>query len=89
VYVGQTGCTITTRCKEHDHHIQLQQPEKSVVAEHSIETGHKLGFDAATVLAKSTGYMDRLINEGTETQLHSNNFSGKWTHVEPGMVSSY
>jgi hypothetical protein len=59
VYVIQTGHTITARCK-YERHLWLQELEKSAVAEHSIETGHKIGFGEATVLAKSKGYMDRL-----------------------------
>jgi hypothetical protein len=33
VYVGQTGRSIKTRCKEHMRYIRLGQPEKSTVAE--------------------------------------------------------
>jgi hypothetical protein len=36
VYIDQTGRTITARCKVHERHIRLHQPEKSVVAEHCI-----------------------------------------------------
>jgi hypothetical protein len=36
VYVSQTGRSIEARCKEHMRHICLNQPEKSAVAEHSI-----------------------------------------------------
>jgi hypothetical protein len=39
VYVEQTGRPVEARCKEHMRHIRLEQPEKSVVAEHSINTG--------------------------------------------------
>ncbi|KDR13326.1 hypothetical protein L798_12951 [Zootermopsis nevadensis] len=44
VYVGQTGRTTETRCKEHETHIHLGQPDKSTVAEHSIEAGHNINF---------------------------------------------
>jgi predicted GIY-YIG superfamily endonuclease len=37
VYMGQTGRSIKTRCKEHRRHIYLDQPDKSAVAEHSID----------------------------------------------------
>jgi hypothetical protein len=40
VYMVQTGRSIEARCKEHMRHIHLDQPEKSVVAEHSVNTGH-------------------------------------------------
>jgi hypothetical protein len=75
VHVGQTGHTITARCKEHEHHIQLHQLEKSAVAEHCIETCHKIGFGEATILARSTGYMDILVKDAVEIRLHPNNFN--------------
>jgi hypothetical protein len=40
VYVGQTGRSMETRCKEHRRHTRLDQPDKSAVAERSINTGH-------------------------------------------------
>jgi hypothetical protein len=36
VYIGQTGRSMDIRLKEHQRHIRLQHPDKSVVAEHSI-----------------------------------------------------
>jgi hypothetical protein len=76
VYVGQTGCTIiTARCKEHERHIQLCQPEKSAVAEHCLETGHRIEFEEVTVLTRSAGYMDRLVKRAIEIRLHPDNFN--------------
>jgi hypothetical protein len=72
VYVGQTGCTITVRSKEHEHHIWQDQPEKSAVTEHCIELGHKMYFDEATSLARSAGYTDRLVKEAIKIWLHPN-----------------
>jgi hypothetical protein len=45
------------------------------VAEYGIETRHKIGFSEATVLARSAGFMDRLIKEAVEIRLHPNNFN--------------
>jgi hypothetical protein len=43
VYVGQTERSIETRCKKHRRHIHLNQPDKSPMAEHSINTAlHRL-----------------------------------------------
>jgi hypothetical protein len=50
VYVGQTGRTIETRCKEHMRHIRLGQPDKSAVVEHSIEAGHNIDFNNIMIL---------------------------------------
>jgi hypothetical protein len=63
VFVGQTGHTIRARCKEHEHHIRLHQQEKPAVAEHCLEFGHNIGFGEASVLARSAGYIDRLVKE--------------------------
>jgi hypothetical protein len=54
VYIGQTGGTLETRCKEHETHIRLGQPDKSAVAEHSIEAGHNIDFNNIMILDKVT-----------------------------------
>ena len=40
VYIGQSGRSIDLRIKEHERHIRLAQPEKSAVAEHSLDHDH-------------------------------------------------
>jgi hypothetical protein len=40
VYIGQTGRFVDIRLKEHRRHIRLEHPDKSAVAEHSINQGH-------------------------------------------------
>jgi hypothetical protein len=40
VYIGQRGRTLQLRIKEHNRHIILAQPDKSAVAEHSINQDH-------------------------------------------------
>jgi len=40
VYIEQSGRSIQLRIKEHDRHIRLAQPDKSAVAEHSINHNH-------------------------------------------------
>jgi hypothetical protein len=43
--------------------IRLSQAEKSDVVEHKLETGHNVDFNSTSILNKTTGYMDRMINE--------------------------
>jgi len=75
VYVGQTGWTIEARLKEHRRHVCLNQPEKSAVAEHLITTSHCINFDDTTKLGMATKYMDRLVKEAIEIQLHPDNLT--------------
>jgi hypothetical protein len=55
-------------------HICLHQPDKSAVAEQTINEGHCINFDT-TVLAKKVGYMDCTVKEATEVQLNPDNFN--------------
>lgn len=63
VYVEQTGKTNETR------YVLVSQIY--AVAEHSIEAGHNIDFDNIIILGK-TGYMDCLVKEAIEFNLHPN-----------------
>jgi hypothetical protein len=75
VYVGQKGRSIKARCKEHMRHIHLDQLEKSVVVEHSLNTGHQIGFSNITILDRTSGYMDRVVKEAIHIRLYKENFN--------------
>ncbi|KAJ4443243.1 hypothetical protein ANN_04911 [Periplaneta americana] len=75
VYIGQTGRTIEDRIKEHKRNLRLYYPEKSAVAQHSIEKEHKILFDHTKVINKSSHYWDRTIKEAIEIKLEKNNFN--------------
>jgi hypothetical protein len=75
-YVGHTNRTIEARRKEHMRHFRLGQPEKSAVAQHAIETGHMIEFNNTTRLVRTEGYMDRIVKEAIEIQIHPNNING-------------
>jgi hypothetical protein len=74
MYIGQTGRSIETRVKEHQRHIRLAHPEKSAVAEHSINLGHRIELPNTGILEKSR-YMDRIISDAIEIELHPNNIN--------------
>jgi hypothetical protein len=75
VYIGQTGRSIETRCKEHAQHLCSHQVEKSATAEHSTDSGHQNKFQETKVIAKTSGHMDQLVKEVAEIRLHTNNFN--------------
>jgi hypothetical protein len=53
-------------------HIWLDQLEKSVVAEHSINTRHQIDFNIISVLDRASGYMDCLVKEAIQIRLKQN-----------------
>jgi hypothetical protein len=59
--VVQMEHTIEARCKEYTSHIHLYQRDKSMEAEHSIETDHHINFEEVTALVTATGYMERPV----------------------------
>ena len=50
-YIGQTGRTLEHRIKEHRRAYTQADSFNSAVAEHSMETMHKINWDGAEVIA--------------------------------------
>jgi hypothetical protein len=73
VYSGQMGHSTDIRLKEHQHHFHLEHPDKSAVAEHSINLGHNIKLQNTCTLIAKTTYMDRVIRDASEIELHSTN----------------
>jgi hypothetical protein len=69
VYIGQTGRSVDIR------HMTLEHPDKSAVAERSIDQGHRIQFHHSSILAMNTRYMDRIVREAIEIELHPYNIN--------------
>jgi hypothetical protein len=75
VYIGQTGRSVDTRLKQHKWHIRLEHSNKSAMAEHSIKFEHHIQFHNTSILATKSHYMDCIIMEAIEIELHSNDMN--------------
>jgi hypothetical protein len=75
VYIGQPGRSVDVRLKEHQRHIRLEHPDKSAIAEHSIDQGHCIPFHNSSIFATKTRYTDRIVKEAIDIELHPYNIN--------------
>jgi hypothetical protein len=63
------------RLKDHQRHIRLEHPDKSAIAEHSIDQGHHIQFHSSSISATKTRYVDRIVREAILIELHPYNMN--------------
>jgi hypothetical protein len=69
-YNGQTGLFHGYRLiMQHHQHIPLEHTDKSAVAEHSIDQGHRIQFHSTSILSTKTRCVDRIVKEASEIEL--------------------
>jgi hypothetical protein len=75
VYFGHTDRSVDIRLKELQRHIRLEHPDKSAVAQHSMDYGHRSKFHNSSILPKKTRYMDHIVRVAIEIELRPCNIN--------------
>ena len=75
VYIGQSGRSIQLHIKDHERHVRLVQPDKSAVAKHSFNYDQMVRLQDNKILSSKTGYMNRLVSEAIEIEMHPDNIN--------------
>lgn len=57
------------RSKEHSQYVRLNYLDKTALAQHSHETGHKISFESLSILHKSSSLRARIYKETIEMYL--------------------
>jgi hypothetical protein len=53
----------------------LYEAHKTALAEHRIETEHRMNFKDSQIWTRATGCMGRVVKEAIAIRLHSSNFN--------------
>ena len=70
-YIGQTGNSLRTRLQQHRAACRHLQREKSALAEHSIDSDHRINWAEAKVVSRQERWHRRLFEEAFVTHQRS------------------
>ena len=71
-YIGETGCHLATRLKQHRDAVRKGQTEKSAVAEHVWSNQHSIAWDHMRILDQDSITSTRKIREALHIRQHTN-----------------
>jgi len=74
-YIGETGCSLQTRLKEHVADIRNDRSHTSALADHSSKTKHHLYLENASIVAREEHHHRRKIREALEMMKHPHNLN--------------
>jgi len=74
-YIGQAGPCVGMRLKEHQWYTCLRQPVIMTIAQQSFNTEYSIHPKDVKVLSTKAQYMDQIIRQSAEAQLHSSNMN--------------
>ena len=63
LYIGESGRSMDVRLVEHKRNVRKGEVERSAVAEHVVLTGHRIDWEKARIVDKSSKYWQRRVKE--------------------------
>ena len=67
-YVGETGRSLQERQKEHARAIRDMDIDRSEIAKHMMETGHRVDPQAASIIDRESDWRRRVAKEAFWTR---------------------
>jgi hypothetical protein len=82
-YTSETDRPLSVRLREHRHHLQQGLLEKSKLAQHAYEEGHRLGWDDARILDIERNSRYRKYKESAHMTCLTNPISQTTSDISP------
>jgi hypothetical protein len=82
-YIGETSSPLAVRLREHRHNLQLGLLEKSKLAQHAYEEGHRVGWNDARVLEIESNSRYRKYKESAHMACLTNSISQPSLDISP------